>query len=65
MTEGKTTIYISHRLSSCRFCDAIAVFEDGRIVEYGSHEELMGRAGKYARMFQVQAKYYGQEEGGR
>ncbi len=65
LTQGKTAVYVSHRLASTRFCDAIAVFEDGRIVEYGSHEELMGRAGKYARMFQVQAKYYGQEEGGR
>ena len=58
MTEGKTTIYISHRLSSCRFCDAIAVFEDGRIVEYGSHEELVCKGGLYARMWQAQAQYY-------
>jgi ABC-type multidrug transport system fused ATPase/permease subunit len=58
MAQGKTTIYISHRLSSCRFCDAVAVFDNGALVEYGSHEQLV-RAGKlYARMWEAQAQYY-------
>ena len=59
MVEGRTSIYISHRMSSCRFCDDIIVFEDGRIVERGSHEELFAARGSYARMWDAQAKYYG------
>lgn len=59
MVEGRTSIYISHRMSSCRFCDDIIVFEDGRIVERGSHEELFAAGGSYARMWNAQAKYYG------
>lgn len=58
MTEGKTSIFISHRLSSTRFCDRILLLEDGRVVEEGSHEELLRRGGKYAKLFQVQAQYY-------
>ena len=58
LTQGKTAVYVSHRLASTRFCDAIAVFEDGRIVEYGSHEELVCKGGLYARMWQAQAQYY-------
>lgn len=55
----KTAIYISHRLSSCRFCDRIAVFSEGRIMEYGTHEELVGKdGGIYAEMFAAQAQYY-------
>lgn len=61
LTEKKTAVYVSHRLASTRFCDAIAMFEDGRLVEYGTHEELMELSGKYAEMFSVQAKYYRQE----
>lgn len=63
MVEGKSSIYISHRLSSTRFCDKIAMFVDGRIVEYGSHQELLELGGKYAEMFAVQAQYY-EEKGG-
>ena len=44
--------------ASTRFCDAIAMFEEGRLVEYGTHEELLARKGKYAEMFRVQAQYY-------
>ncbi len=62
LTEGKTAIYISHRLASTRFCDAIAVFEEGRLTEYGTHEELMERKGSYAEMFGIQAKYYRSKE---
>ncbi len=58
MVEGRTSIYISHRMSSCRFCDDIIVFEDGRIVERGSHQELYAAGGSYARMWNAQARYY-------
>ncbi len=65
MVEGKSAIYISHRLSSTRFCDVIAMFMDGRIVEYGTHEELLAKDGEYAKMFRVQAQYYeNNREGG-
>ncbi|MDF2588384.1 MAG: ABC-type multidrug transport system, ATPase and permease component [Anaerocolumna sp.] len=55
---GKTAVYISHRLSSTRFCHAIAMFKDGSLVEYGTHEELLSNEGEYANMFQIQAQYY-------
>lgn len=59
LVEGKTAIYISHRLSSTRFSDNIAVFKDGEIVEYGSHEELIkDETSLYADMYNTQAKYY-------
>lgn len=58
MVEGRTNIYISHRMSSCRFCDDIIVFDEGRIVERGSHEALAAAGGHYARMWNAQAKYY-------
>lgn len=55
----KTAIYISHRLSSCRFCDKIAVFDHGELVQTGSHEELLADAdGIYASLWNAQAKYY-------
>ncbi len=58
ITSGKTSIFISHRLASTRFCDNIAVFKKGNIVEYGNHEELMKKKGLYAEMFEKQAEYY-------
>lgn len=58
LTEGRTTIYISHRLSSCKFCRRIIFLEDGKIVEDGNHEELIRLNGKYAEMFQMQASQY-------
>ena len=63
-TEGKTALFISHRLASTRFSDRIVLLEDGRILEMGSHEELMGADGPYSKMFSVQSSYYaeGQEE---
>lgn len=54
----RTAIYISHRLSSCRFCDEITVMEDGRIAERGSHDELIGKGGVYKELWTAQAEYY-------
>lgn len=59
LVGGRTAIYISHRLSSCQFCDIIYVFVDGEIRERGTHEQLAGLAdGHYAKMFEAQAQYY-------
>ena len=59
LVGGKTAIYISHRLSSCKFCDRIAVFADAKIKEYGTHDELVQKdGGIYAEMFTAQAQYY-------
>lgn len=59
LVKGKIAIYISHRLSSCQFCDKIAVFSDGVVKEYGTHDELVGKEdGLYAEMFGAQAQYY-------
>ena len=59
---GRTTIYISHRLSSCRFCDRIAVFEEGRLCQLGTHEELLAdEEGVYAKLWHAQAQYYAEE----
>ena len=55
----KTAFYISHRLSSCRICDKIAVFSEGKIKEYGSHNELVHIENEiYASMFEAQAQFY-------
>jgi ABC-type multidrug transport system fused ATPase/permease subunit len=58
IAEDRTAIFISHRLSSTKFCDRILVFDDGSIVEMGSHEELLASDGHYAQLFRSQAKYY-------
>ena len=58
MVEGKTSIYISHRMSSCRFCDNIIVFDEGKIVEQGNHEKLMSNGGLYSELWNAQAQYY-------
>ena len=65
MSEGKTSLFISHRLASTRFCDRIWLMENGRITEQGSYEELMEKNGAYARLFAVQGKYYRKEESGK
>ncbi len=58
----KTAFYISHRLSSCRFCDEIAVFHEGRIIQKGSHDELLKDInGKYYELWHSQAQYYKEE----
>lgn len=54
----RTAIYISHRLSSCRFCREILVFEDGKIIQQGNHEELIAAGGKYRELWEAQAKFY-------
>lgn len=60
----KTAIYISHRLSSCRFCDKIAVFDNGQIVQRGSHDELVSEeSGKYYELWHAQAQYYTESQG--
>ena len=58
IVTDKTAVYISHRLSSCRFCDEILVFDEGHIVEKGTHEELVSAGGKYAELWNAQAQYY-------
>ena len=59
IVKDKTTIFISHRLSSCRFCDEILVFDNGTIVQHGSHRELIAdKTGKYFKLWNAQAQYY-------
>ncbi len=58
ITEGKTTIYVSHRLSACKFADKIAVIDNGSVSEYGTHNELVKLGGIYANMYRAQAQYY-------
>lgn len=62
MTAGKTSVFISHRLASTRFCDRILFIADGGIAEEGTHEELLALGGAYANLFEVQSRYY--REGG-
>jgi len=58
LTRGKTSLFISHRLSSTKFCDRIIFLEGGNILEDGTHKELMDKGGKYAEMFEIQSHYY-------
>ncbi|MCM1047063.1 MAG: ABC transporter ATP-binding protein/permease [Clostridiales bacterium] len=62
IVANKSAVYISHRLSSTRFCDIIAMFKDGGMIEYGTHEELLNKGGAYAEMFEIQAQYYREKE---
>lgn len=68
LTAGKTSLYISHRLSSTRFCDRVLFLQDGDIIEEGTHEELLEKHGKYYELYEVQSSYYRRgalnEEGG-
>ena len=58
IVKGKTAVYISHRLSSCKFSDRIFVLDNGKIVESGTHEALLSKNGLYAQLWQAQAQYY-------
>ena len=62
MTQGKSALFISHRLASTRFCDRILYLEHGRIAEEGTHQSLLDLGGGYAKLFEVQSRYY--QEGG-
>ncbi|MDP9248668.1 MAG: ABC transporter ATP-binding protein, partial [Candidatus Dormibacteraeota bacterium] len=62
-TRGCTTILISHRFSTVRRADRICVLEGGRVVELGSHEELLARGGRYRTMFDLQASRFGSTSG--
>ena len=62
MTTGKTSLFISHRLASTRFCDRIIFLADGKIAEEGTHNELLALDGEYAKLYEVQSRYY--QEGG-
>ncbi len=62
MTAGRTSLFISHRLASTRFCDRILFLADGVIAEQGTHDELLAAGGGYAELFHVQSRYY--QEGG-
>lgn len=65
LTKDKTSIYISHRLSSTKFCDRIIYLENGQIVEDGTHQELMEKKGRYSNMFDIQSHYYKEKMEGR
>ncbi len=61
MTCKRTSVFISHRFASTRFCDRIILLADGKIEEEGTHESLLARGGEYARLFEIQSRYYAQE----
>jgi ABC-type multidrug transport system, ATPase and permease components len=58
IARDKTSVFISHRLASTRFCDRIVLINDGEIAEIGSHNELLKKGGKYAELFEIQSHYY-------
>lgn len=64
LTKEKTSVFISHRLSSTRFCNRIVFMESGAIIEEGSHEDLMRIEGKYKSMYDMQSHYYKDDIGG-
>lgn len=63
LSQGKTTIFISHRLASTKFCDRIIYYENGQVKEDGTHDELMKENGAYAGMFEIQSQYYNEKGG--
>ncbi len=64
LTAGKTALFISHRLSSTRFCDRVLYFEKGRLTECGTHESLLAAGGAYANLYEVQSRAYRTEQEG-
>lgn len=58
LTKNSTSVFISHRLASTKFCDKILLIKDGHIVEQGTHDELMKNNGEYANLFAIQSSYY-------
>lgn len=54
----KTSLFISHPMSSCRFCDEILVFDEGKLSEWGHHDQLVSKEGLYSKLWQAQAQYY-------
>lgn len=62
LAEGRTCVFISHRLASTRFCDRIVLLQDGQIMEEGTHAELLALGGSYCRLFEMQSAYYNQKE---
>ena len=62
VTQGKSALFISHRLASTKFCDKILFIEKGRIIEEGTHNELLEKNGKYAEVFEIQSQYYREGE---
>lgn len=58
ISQDKTTIFISHRLYSCKFCDKVIVMDGGEIVQEGTHDELVKIKGRYSEMWNAQAKHY-------
>lgn len=61
LIAGKTSIFISHRLSSTQFCSNVAMFKDGKMIEYGDHKSLLAKNGEYANMWHIQSQYYVEE----
>lgn len=58
IVKGRTAVFVSHRLTTTKFCDRIIVLKGGRVIEEGTHGELMKKQGEYAKMYQIQSKYY-------
>lgn len=65
LSKGKTSLYISHRLASTKFCDRVAYLKDGKIIELGTHDELLELEGEYKALFDIQAKYYKESKQGK
>jgi ATP-binding cassette subfamily B protein len=63
--KNKSTVFISHRLASTRFCNRILLIDHGSIIEEGTHEELLSQKGKYYDLFEAQAKYYRENPDGK
>lgn len=61
-SKGRSSVFISHRLASTRFCDRIIMIENGTVIEEGTHDELMAQGGKYSELFELQSSYYNDKE---